>query len=88
MPRYSSIRWRHSGAKHAEIIVEFEDKNARTSVSDDGKGFKLPEKVGELARDGKLGLTGMQERARLVGGTLTVKSAPGQGTTITVEATG
>jgi PAS domain S-box-containing protein len=80
--------WRHSGAKHAEIIVEFEDKKARITVSDDGKGFKLPEKVGDLARNGKLGLTGMQERAQLVGGTLTVKSAPGQGTTITVEAPG
>jgi len=80
--------WRHSGARHAEIIVEFEEKKAKITVSDDGKGFKLPEKVGDLARDGKLGLTGMQERAQLVGGTLTVKSAPGQGTTITVEAPG
>jgi PAS domain S-box-containing protein len=78
--------WRHSGAKHAEIIVEFEEKKARITVSDDGKGFKLPDKVGDLARGGKLGLTGMQERAQLVGGAMTVKSAPGQGTTITVEA--
>jgi PAS domain S-box-containing protein len=80
--------WRHSGAKHAEIIVEFEDNKARITINDDGKGFKLPDKVGDLARGGKLGLTGMQERAQLVGGTLTVKSAPGQGTIITVEAPG
>lgn len=80
--------WRHSGAGHAEIIVEFKENKARITVSDDGKGFKLPEKFGDLARDGKLGLTGMQERAQLVGGTLTVKSSPGQGTTITVEAPG
>ncbi len=61
---------KHSGAKHAEIVVEFEDKKARITVSDDGKGFELPDKVGDLARSGKLGLTGMQERAQLVGGTL------------------
>jgi PAS domain S-box-containing protein len=80
--------WRHSGATHAEIVVEFEEKKARIIISDNGKGFKLPEKVGDLARGGKLGLTGMQERAQLVGGALTVKSEPGAGTTITVEAPG
>jgi PAS domain S-box-containing protein len=78
--------WRHAGATHAEIIVEFEDKKARITIRDDGRGFKLPEKVGDLARSGKLGLTGMQERAQLVGGTLTVASEPDAGTTITVEA--
>jgi PAS domain S-box-containing protein len=83
--------WRHSGATRADILVEFEDgaeKKARITVSDNGKGFKLPEKVGDLAREGRLGLTGMQERAQLVGGTLTVKSEPGAGTTIIVEAPG
>jgi len=38
----------------------------------------------ELARKGKLGLAGMQERAQLLGGTLTVQSELGRGTTITV----
>jgi PAS domain S-box-containing protein len=80
--------WRHSGATSAEIIVEFEDKKARITINDNGKGFELPGKVGDLARSGKLGLTGMQERAQLVGGTLTVESQPGVGTTIIVEAPG
>jgi two-component system sensor histidine kinase DegS len=78
--------WRHSQASEAEIKVEFEENKTRITVSDNGKGFILPDKIGELARDGKLGLAGMQERAQLVGGTLTVQSQPGRGTSITVES--
>ena len=80
--------WRHSGATKAEITVEFEDKKARVTVKDNGKGFEIPDKMGDLAKHGKLGLAGMQERAQLIGGTLTAVSQPGKGTTITVEAPG
>ena len=80
--------WRHSGATTAKISVEFTDNMTKITVSDNGKGFKLPDKVGELAKQGKLGLTGMQERAQLIGGTLKTQSQPGKGTTITVEAPG
>ena len=80
--------WRHSGATSAEINIEFSDKRTKITVSDNGKGFKLPGKVGDLAKQGKLGLAGMQERAQLVGATLTVQSELDKGTTITVEAPG
>ncbi len=80
--------WRHSGATRAEIIVEFEDKKARVTVKDDGKGFEMPDNMGDLAKHGKLGLAGMRERAQFVGGTLTAESGPGKGTTVTVEAPG
>jgi len=76
--------WRHSQASKAEIKVEFEQNKTRITVSDDGEGFNLPDKIGDLARDGKLGLAGIQERAQLVGGTLTVQSRPGGGTSISV----
>jgi PAS domain S-box-containing protein len=78
--------WRHSGAASAEITVEFDESKTRITISDNGKGFKLPEKIGDLAKDGKLGLAGMQERAQLVGGTLTVQSQSDKGTSITVES--
>jgi PAS domain S-box-containing protein len=78
--------WRHSEATEAELTVEFEEDRIRITVRDNGKGFDLPGSVGDLTRHGKLGLTGMQERARLVGGTLKTESEPGKGTTITVEA--
>jgi two-component system sensor histidine kinase DegS len=77
--------WRHSGATKAEIKVEFDESKTRITISDNGKGFHLPDKPGDMAKNGKLGLTGMQERAQLVGGTLTVQSQPDKGTSITVE---
>jgi len=77
--------WRHSEATEAEVTVEFEPKQTRVTVSDNGKGFDLPRAIGDLARDGKLGLAGMQERAQLLGGTLKAQSEPAKGTRITVE---
>ncbi|MFC1967652.1 ATP-binding protein [Chloroflexota bacterium] len=78
--------WRHSGTKSIAITVEFNDNSkVRITVSDDGKGFIIPGNIADMARDGKLGLTGMQERAQLVGGTLSMKSQPGKGTIVAVE---
>jgi two-component system sensor histidine kinase DegS len=80
--------WRHSGATSASILVEFEDSNTRITIKDNGRGFRLPENIAEMAKDGKLGLAGMQERAQLVGGTLKVRSQPNRGTVVTVELPG
>jgi len=80
--------WRHSGATRAEVTIDFTNSRTRITVSDNGKGFQVPEKMSDLAKQDKLGLAGMQERAQLIGGTLTVKSEPGKGTTVTVEAPG
>ena len=77
--------WRHSKATQAEVMIEFDDRKTRITVSDNGKGFNLPKTIGDLVRDGKLGLAGMHERARLLGGTLTVQSEPGRGSSMTVE---
>ena len=77
--------WRHAQATRAEITVQFDENKTSVAVSDNGKGFKPPKTTDDLARDGKLGLAGMQERARLLGGSLTVQSEPGKGTTVTVE---
>jgi len=78
--------WRHSQATSAELIVEFDQSKIKITVSDNGKGFELPGVIGDLTKEGRLGLAGMQERAKLLGGSLTVESEPGKGTTITIEA--
>ncbi len=83
----SNVR-KHSRATKAEVTVEFEENLARVTVRDNGKGFDMPGKAGDLAKYGKLGLAGMQERAELVGGKLVVTSEPGKGTTLMVEAPG
>ncbi len=75
---------KHAQASSAQIILEFADGKTRLSISDDGKGFS-PLEVSSLWKSGKLGLVGMQERAHLLGCTLSVKSEPGKGTTITIE---
>jgi PAS domain S-box-containing protein len=77
--------WRHSGASRAWVTVEFGDDKTTLSVTDNGKGFEVPRSMADPANVGKLGLAGMEERARLVGGKLTLESEPGKGTTVTVE---
>ena len=76
---------RHSQAQKAEIDVEFGEGKIKVSVSDNGKGFKLSENLVDLVRTGKLGLAGMEERARLLNGSLRIESVPDKGTTVTVE---
>lgn len=76
---------KHSEATQANIEFIFEDEATRIIISDDGKGFELPPALGELSRLGKLGLDGIQTRAKLVGGTFDIQSKPGQGTIITVS---
>ncbi|MBA7628475.1 hypothetical protein ES703_35963 [subsurface metagenome] len=77
--------WKHSGASRAWVTVKFGDDKTVLTVKDDGKGFKLPEKVEDLTVNGKLGLAGMQERTQLIGGKLTLQSEPGKGTTVIAE---
>jgi signal transduction histidine kinase len=77
--------WRHSEATEAEVGVDFQESKVVMIVKDNGKGFAVPSSVGDLTRDGKLGLTGMQERAGLLGGNVTFQSEQGKGTAVVVE---
>lgn len=77
---------RHAEASKIEVCVEFEEGKIVATVRDNGKGFELPRTLGELSRGGELGLIGAEERARLLGGSLTVQSEPSKGTTVVVEA--
>jgi PAS domain S-box-containing protein len=77
--------WRHSEATQAEVVVEFDSQKTKILISDNGKGFLLPRTLNDLARDGKLGLAGMQERIQLIGGSMTVQSQLGIGSIITIE---
>jgi len=77
--------WRHSQATRTEITVEFGKSKTKITVRDNGKGFKIPKTMNDLARDGKLGLAGMQERAQLLGGSITAQSELGKGSSITVD---
>ncbi len=76
---------KHSQAAEVMVKVNFGDKEITVRVVDDGRGFEVPELLGDLAMRGKLGLVGIQERVRLAGGRLKVKSGCDKGTTIEVD---
>ncbi len=77
---------RHSGASEASITVDYQETEIRVTIKDNGKGFSLPQQLSDFAGQGKLGLTGMAERIRLVGGEIEVSSQIGKGTSIIVKA--
>ncbi|HVX16885.1 MAG TPA: GAF domain-containing sensor histidine kinase [Acidimicrobiales bacterium] len=68
---------RHSSASNVEVQLAPDGPELRVRVVDDGAGFD-PDQPGVAARH--LGLTSMRERAEAVGGTLSIRSAPGHGT--------
>jgi signal transduction histidine kinase len=69
---------RHSSAKNARVSVEQTADKILVGVFDDGRGFD-PQRVRGL------GILGMEERVRRLGGILTIDSKPGRGTTLKAE---
>jgi PAS domain S-box-containing protein len=76
---------KHSQATEATLKIKFTPKKVKFSITDNGKGFKLPEMESDFARKGKLGLIGIQERVRLLNGKVSITSQEGKGTILTVE---
>jgi PAS domain S-box-containing protein len=74
----------HAGARRVRVTFRLEAERVVLEVEDDGRGFEVPRHWFELARGGHLGLVGAAERAEMTGGRLDVRSAPGQGTTLSV----
>jgi len=68
---------RHAGATQAKVRLAAADGQARVEVTDNGRGFES-----QAQRSRVRGLRGMQERVELLGGSLEVGSAPGEGTRI------
>jgi signal transduction histidine kinase len=67
---------RHGHAKSISVSVVERDENILVTVDDDGQGFD------PTAAAAGFGLRGLRERAALVGGTLTIESRPGAGTSV------
>jgi len=75
---------KHASATNVDVIVRFDTARISISVEDNGKGFELSE-MGELPRVGRLGLMGMEERAKLLGGTIKIQSVLNKGTLVLIE---
>ncbi|MBC8274898.1 MAG: PAS domain S-box protein [Chloroflexi bacterium] len=77
---------KHAQASKVKFVVESSSSNMRMIVTDNGKGFLTSRLTGNLAKEGKLGILGMEERARLIGGNIQIKSEPGKGTIVIAKA--
>ena len=75
---------RHAAPRHASLILDRRVDHVLLIVEDDGRGFDQ-KAVGGGGPERRLGLLGMRERVALVGGTLTIETAPGDGTTVFVR---
>jgi signal transduction histidine kinase len=69
---------RHSGAKNAKVTVQQSANSIVVQITDDGRGF-------DPQRTRGLGILGMQERVKRLGGTLAVESHDGKGTSVTAD---
>jgi signal transduction histidine kinase len=74
---------KHAGAKHVSLVLQRSAHQVSAVLEDDGKGFDTDTTASSTG--GRLGLLGMQERVAMVGGTLTLESTVGLGTTIIVR---
>ena len=71
---------KHSNAKHVSVALARQKGSMLLSIGDHGAGFDVEVVKGR----GGLGLVGMEERARLVHGTLSIEAQPGHGARITL----
>ncbi len=70
---------RHARARHVALRLERQGGEMALEVRDDGQGFDV------VAAPGGMGLNNLRERARALGGTAEIESAPGQGTVARVR---
>jgi signal transduction histidine kinase len=73
---------RHAHARSIGVRLSYEARQLRVLIEDDGRGFIVETDL--RSYEGHWGLLGMHERASGLGGALTVRSAPGRGTTVTL----
>jgi signal transduction histidine kinase len=72
---------RHARASHVELLLDEAPGGMRLTLSDDGQGFD----PAQAEHHGRLGLLGIRERSRLLGGRCNVHSRPGSGTRVEVD---
>jgi signal transduction histidine kinase len=76
---------KHAQATHVLTRIEISDGLVRMVVQDNGIGFKPPAFNESRTTESELGLIGMHERVRLLGGALVIESAPRHGTNVIVN---
>lgn len=72
----------HAGATSVTVRVRARRSAIEVQISDDGIGFEVERALAKAAQRGRLGLVGIAERVRMVGGTFELESFPGGPTTL------
>ena len=80
----SNVR-KHSGATSVRISVDGGERSLTARIVDDGHGFTVAQTLIQAAKRGRLGLVGIGERVRLLGGRFDVQSSPGGPTTLCLK---
>ncbi|NJB67271.1 PAS domain S-box-containing protein [Desulfobaculum xiamenense] len=75
----------HAGASHVAVRIVSSSPDILLRIEDDGEGFDPQARRASALKERHMGLSSMEERARLIGGTLVVRSQPGMGTKIVAE---
>jgi signal transduction histidine kinase len=78
----SNVR-EHSGASTVEIRLRTRRSSIEVRITDDGHGFEVGRALARAAQRGRLGIVGIGERVRMLGGTFELDSAPGGPTVLT-----
>ena len=73
---------KHGKATEVTLSLEELDAGLRMTISDNGKGFEVPDELSSLRQNGHRGLLNMRDRMRLASGDMEIISAPGEGTKI------
>jgi signal transduction histidine kinase len=79
----SNIR-EHSGAASVRVVLRCRRAWTELSIADDGRGFAVEQGLARAAQRGRLGLIGIHERVRMLGGSFNIESAEGGPTRLTV----
>jgi signal transduction histidine kinase/YHS domain-containing protein len=75
---------RHGHAQNIFITLDYQPKEVRLTLVDDGVGFQVPDCVDCMAKAGHYGLVGMYERVQHLNGTVQISSKPNKGTELIV----
>jgi len=76
---------RHARASQVNLQLLYSPTHVRLVIQDNGVSFDAKATLSRAVQDGHLGLVGISERARLLGGTLDIESEPGLGTSVVID---
>ena len=71
---------KHAKSKNIVVTINETSNAIQTTISDDGRGFNINKVMDNYEQRGSLGMINIRERTELIGGELTIDSAPGEGT--------